>query len=165
MRSLLVRMSRAALPALFLACAVAGSAFALPFIGGGAKTVTITIAADANCNNCGSGTASSLKVRVLAVADEAAMRTVLNNKGLGWSKQIEAAGANVLGKPTEDFVTPGAVKTIVIPRDPKATVIVVEGNFCKKTGADWYFVQPVSKKTKTLKLTAGATGFTLTPGK
>jgi predicted component of type VI protein secretion system len=155
-------MPRVVLPALFLACAFAGSARALPFIGGGGKT-TVTIAAAATCNNCGSGTASALKVRVFAVADEAAIRTVLNNKGLGWSKQMEAAAANVLGKTVEDFVTPGATKTIVLARDAKATVVVVEGNFCKKTGADWYFIQPAKKKA--LKLTAGATGFTLTTGK
>lgn len=157
------RMPRVALPALFLACVLAGSALALPFIGGGGK-VTVTITATANCNNCGSGTASALKVRVFAVGDEAAIRTVLNNKGLGWSKQMEAAAANVLGKPAEDFVTPGTTKTIVLARDAKATAIVVEGNFCKKTGADWYFIQPAKKK-KALKLTAGATGFTLTTGK
>jgi type VI secretion system VasD/TssJ family lipoprotein len=156
------RMRRALLPAFMLACAVAGPALALPFIGGGGKT-TVTITAAENCNNCGSGTASALKVRVFAVADEAAMRTVLNNKTLGWSKQMEAAAANVLGKPSEDFIAPGATKTIVIARDAKATVVVVEGNFCKKTGADWYFIHPAKKKS--LKLTAGATGFTLTTGK
>ena len=70
----------------------------------------------------------------------------------------------MLGKPTEDFVAPGTTKVIVLARDPKATVIVVEGNFCKRTGADWYYIQP-TKKLKALKLTAGATGFKLTPGK
>ena len=125
--------------------------------------MTVTITAAANSNNCGSGTASALKVRIFAVADEAAIRTVLNNKGLAWSKQVEAAGANLLGKPVEDFVAPGTTKTIEIARDSKATVIVVEGNFCKKAGADWYYVHPAKKKK--LKLTSGATGFTLTTGK
>lgn len=157
------RISRVAIPALVLACALTGRALALPFIGGGGGKVTVTIAAAANSNNCGSGTASALKVRVFAVADEAAMRTVLNNKGLAWSKQMEAAGANVLGKPVEDFVAPGTTKSIVVARDAKATVIVVEGNYCKKAGADWYYVHPAKKKT--LKLTSGATGFTLTTGK
>lgn len=148
---------------LALAGLTAPPARALPFIGGGGGKVTVTIAAAADCNNCGSGTASALKLRVFMVADEAAIRTVLNNKGLGWSKQLEAAGANVLGKPSEDFVAPGASKVLVIPKEPKATVIVVEGNFCKRSGAGWYFIQPV--KSKTLKLTAGATGFTITTGK
>jgi predicted component of type VI protein secretion system len=152
-----------ALALFMLAGLVASPALALPFIGGGGGKVTVTIAAAADCNNCGSGTASALKLRVFMVADEAAIRTVLNNKGLGWSKQLEAAGANVLGKPSEDFVAPGASKVLVIPKEPKATVIVVEGNFCKRSGAGWYFIQPV--KSKTLKLTAGATGFTITTGK
>lgn len=151
--------------ALAAACVVVSPARALPFIGGGGGKVTVTITAAADCNNCSSGTASALKLRVFAVADEAAIRTVLNNKGLGWSKQIEAAGANVLGKPSEDFVAPGTTKVLVIARDPKATAIVVEGNFCKRTGADWYFIQPAKNKKKTLKLTAGATGFQLTTGK
>lgn len=157
------RMLRGSLPALALACALASPALALPFIGGGGGKVTVTIAADANSNNCGTGTASALKVRVFAVADEAAIRTVLNNKGLSWAKQVEAAGANVLGKPVEDFIAPGTSKTIVVARDAKATVIVVEGNYCKKTGADWYYVHPA--KQKKLKLTSGATGFKLTTGK
>lgn len=137
-------------------------ASALPFIGGGGK-VTVTITAAENSNNCGSGTASALKVRIFAVADEAAVRTVLNNKGLAWSKQVDAVGANLLGKAVEDFVAPGTTKTIEIARDAKATVIVVEGNYCKKAGADWYYVHPAKKKK--LKLTSGATGFTLTTGK
>ena len=138
------------------------TAVALPFIGGGGK-VTVTITAAANSNNCGTGTASALKVRIFAVADEAAVRTVLNNKGLAWSKQVEAVGANLLGKPVEDFVAPGTTKTIELARDAKATVVVIEGNFCKKAGADWYYVHPAKKKK--LKLTSGATGFTLTTGK
>lgn len=163
MRTLQSGMPRVAVPALALACLLAGPAFALPFIGGGGGKVTVTLKADANSNNCGGGTASALKVRVFAVADEAAIRTVLNNKTLSWSKQMEAAGANVLGKPVEDFIAPGTTKTIVLERDPKATVIVVEGNYCKKSGADWYFVHPAKKKK--LGLTSGATGFTLTTGK
>lgn len=162
MRTLLSGILRVSIPALALACVLAGPALALPFIGGGGK-VTVTLKADANSNNCGSGTASALKVRVFAVADEAAIRTVLNNKTLSWSKQMEAAGANVLGKPVEDFIAPGTAKTIVLERDAKATVIVVEGNYCKKTGADWYYVHPAKKKK--LSLTSGATGFTLTTGK
>lgn len=162
MRPLTPRKQRATLSALLFVCVFASAAFALPFIGGGGKT-TVTITASADCNNCGAGTASALKVRVFAAADEAAIRTVLNNKTLGWSKQMEAAAANVLGKPSEDFVAPGSTKSIVLQRDDKATVVVVEGNFCKKTGADWYFIQPAKKKS--LKLTAGATGFTLTTGK
>ncbi len=157
------------MPALALlslvACVVASPVLALPFIGGGGGKVTVTIAAAADCNNCGSGTASALKLRVFMVADEAAIRTVLNNKGLGWSKQVEAAGANVLGKPLEDYVAPGASKVLVVPRDAKAGAIVVEGNFCKRAGAGWYFILPTKSKPKTLKLTAGATGFTLTTGK
>ncbi|MCC6348543.1 MAG: type VI secretion lipoprotein TssJ [Candidatus Eisenbacteria bacterium] len=159
------RISRVGLPAIALACVLAGPALAgvpLPFLGGGGK-VKVTITAAANSNNCGGDAASALKVRVFAVADEAGIRTVLNNKGLSWSKQIEAAGANVLGKPVEDFVAPGTSKTLVIARDPKAKVIVVEGNYCKKAGADWYFVHPAKKKS--LKLTSGAMGFTLTTGK
>ncbi len=163
MRSPLARVPRLVMLALALACATVLPALALPFIGGGGGKVAVTIAAANDCNNCSSGTASALKVRVFAVADEAAIRTVLNNKGLGWSKQIEAAAANVLGKPTEDFVAPGTTKVLVVARDPKATAIVVEGNFCKRTGAAWYFIQPAKKKA--LKLTAGATGFTLTTGK
>lgn len=163
MRTLHSRMSRVSVPALALACLLAGPAFALPFIGGGGGKVTVTIKGDPNSNNCGGGTASALKVRVFAVADEAAIRTVLNNKTLSWSKQMEAAGANVLGKPVEDFIAPGTSKTIVLERDAKATVVVVEGNYCKKTGADWYYVHPAKKKK--LSLTSGATGFTLTTGK
>lgn len=162
MRTSNSRISRVAIPAIALACTLAGPALALPFIGGGGK-VTVTITAAANSNNCGTGTASALKVRVFAVADEAGIRTVLNNKGLAWSKQIETAGANVLGKPVEDFVAPGTTKSIVLARDAKATVIVVEGNYCKKSGADWYYVHPAKKKS--LKLTSGAMGFTLTTGK
>lgn len=152
-----------ALAFVLLACAAVVPASALPFIGGGGGKVTVTITAAAECNNCGSGTASALKLRVFMVADEAAIRTVLNNKGLGWSKQLEAAGANVLGKPMEDFVAPGASKVLVLAKDPKATAIIVEGNFCKRSGAGWYYIQPI--KPKLLKLTAGATGFTLTTGK
>ncbi len=152
-----------ALAFVLLACAAEVPASALPFIGGGGGKVTVTITAAAECNNCGSGTASALKLRVFMVADEAAIRTVLNNKGLGWSKQLEAAGANVLGKPMEDFVAPGASKVMVLAKDPKATAIIVEGNFCKRAGAGWYYIQPI--KPKLLKLTAGATGFTLTTGK
>ena len=146
-----------------LCLALPCSAVALPFIGGGGGKVTVTITAAENSNNCGSGTASALKVRIFAVADEAAIRTVLNNKGLAWSKQVEAAGGNLLGKAVEDFVAPGTTKTIEIARDAKATVIVIEGNFCKKAGADWYYVHAAKKKK--LKLTSGATGFTLTTGK
>lgn len=149
--------------ALVLACALAPPVLALPFFGGGGGKVTATVTAASDCNNCGTGTASALKVRVFAVADEVAIRTVLNNKSVGWSKQVEAAAANVLGKPAEDFVTPGASKVFVVERPAKATAIVVEGNFCKRTGAGWYFIQ--SAKKKTLKLTAGAMGFELTTGK
>ena len=155
-------MPRLILLAFATACVLVSPARALPFIGGGGGG-KVTIAATADCNNCGSGTASALKLRVFAVADEAAIRTVLNNKGLGWSKQIEAAGANVLGKPVEDFVAPGTTKVLNVARDAKTTVIVVEGNFCKRSGADWYFIHPAKKKA--LKLTAGATGFKPTPGK
>lgn len=167
MRMSTPRISRVVLPAIALACALAGPApagpaIALPFLGGGGK-VTVTITAAENSNNCGGGTASALKVRIFAVADEAGIRTVLNNKGLAWSKQVEAAGANVLGKPVEDFIAPGTTKQIVVARDAKATVIVVEGNYCKKAGADWYYVHPAKKKS--LKLTSGATGFTLTTRK
>jgi type VI secretion system VasD/TssJ family lipoprotein len=164
MRPPTARRLRASLPALAVALcfALPCPALALPFIGGGGK-VTVTITAAENSNNCGSGTASALKVRIFAVADEAAVRTVLNNKGLAWSKQVEAVGANLLGKPVEDFVAPGTTKTIELARDAKATVIVIEGNFCKKAGADWYYVHPAKKKK--LKLTSGATGFTLTTGK
>lgn len=165
MRLPFVRMLRVAIPALALACSVAGPARALPplpFLGGGGK-VKVTITAAANSNNCGGGTASALKVRVFAAGDEAAIRTVLNNKGVSWAKRVEAAGANLLGKPTEDFVAPGTSKEFVIQRDAKATVIVVEGNFCKKAGADWYVIHPAKKKS--LKLTSGSTGFTLTTGK
>lgn len=166
MPSLLTRISRLVRPALamwLLAGLAVWPAHAIPMPFGGKGKVKVTVTAAADCNNCGSGTASALKLRVFMVADEAALRTVLNNKGLGWSKQIDAAGANVLGKPLEDFVAPGATKEWVLPKDPKATVVVVEGNFCKRTGAGWYWIQPA--KQKSLKLTAGATSFTLTPEK
>lgn len=163
MRSPLARLIRLVLLPIGIASALPHASLALPFIGGGGGKVTVTITASADCNNCGAGTASALKVRVFAVADEAGIRTVLNNKGLSWSKQIEAAAANVLGKPIEDFVTPGTTKVLVIPRDAKAKAIVVEGNFCKRIGAGWYFIEPGKKKT--LKLTAGATEFQPTPGK
>ena len=63
----------------------------------------------------------------------------------------------------EDYVAPGASKTVVVPREPKATAIVIEGNFCVKTGAEWYFIQPATHKA--VELRAGATGFTLTTRK
>ena len=167
MRPPLALLSHLVMPAFAVfvlsACVVAQPAHALPFIGGGGGKVTVTISAASDCNNCGSGTASALKIRVFMVTDEAAIRTVLNNKGVGWSKQIESAGATVVGEPSENFVAPGATKVFVVAKEAKATAIVVQGNFCKRTGAGWYFVQPV--KSKTLKLTAGATGFTLTTGK
>ena len=162
MRLPYARMLRAALPALALNAMLVGCAGALPFIGGGGK-VTVTITAADNSNNCGGGSAAALKVRVFAAADEAAIRTVLNNQAVSFTKRIEAAGATVLGKVNEDFVSPGGTKEFVLKRDPKAAVIVVEGNFCKKTGATWYYIQPAKKKS--LKLTSGAMGFTLTTGK
>lgn len=166
MPSPLTRNSRLVMPvlAMWLLAGVAvwpAHAVSIPFRGKGKVKVVVSAAPD--CNNCGSGTASALKMRVFMVADEAAIRTVLNNKGVGWSKQVEAAGANVLGKPLEDFVAPGASKEWVLEKDPKATVVVIEGNFCKRVGAAWYFIQPA--KEKSLKLTAGATGFTPTTGK
>lgn len=156
------RILRAALPLLCVAIALAGCARKMPFVGGSAK-VTVAIDAAPNSNNCGGGTASALKVRVFAAADEAAIRTVLNNKGVAWAKQVETAGANVVGSPAEDFVAPGTRKEFVVELDPKATVVVVAGNYCKRTGADWYYIHPA--KEKSLTLTSGATGFTLTTGK
>lgn len=163
MRPFISPSSIVAVSLLALVCSFGTPALALPFIGGGGGKVSVTIAAAANCNDCGSGTASALKVRVFAVADEAGIRTVLNNKTVGWSKQLEAAGANVLGKPAEEFVAPGTTRTFVVVRDAKATVIVVEGNFCKRVGAAWYYVHPARQKK--LKLTAGSTGFSPTTGK
>lgn len=157
------RMRRVFLPAIMLACALAGPASAIPFIGGGGGKVTVTLVGLPECNNCGTGSPSALKVRMFAVADSTAIRTILNNKTLSWSKQLDAAAANMLGKPVEEFVGPGATKTVVVPRDPKATAIVIQGNFCKKTGAAWYVVHPAKKKQ--VKLEAGATGFQLTPRK
>lgn len=162
MRLPIARILRAVLPVLALNALLVGCAGALPFLGGGGK-VTVTVAAADNSNNCGGGSASALKIRVFQAADEAAIRTVLNNKAVSFSKRIEAAGATVLGKVTEDFVSPGTSKEFVLAKDPKAVVIVVEGNYCKKTGADWYYIQPAKKKS--LKLTSEATGFTLTTGK
>lgn len=128
----------------------------------GSPTVQITITATADCNNC-SGTPSALKYRVFQVADTGAVRTMLN-KGLPWAKHVEAGGANILVKVTEDFVSPGSSKTIPTQRDPKATALVVEGNFCKKVGATWYVVHPLAKKGPLL-VTAGATGLSIASGK
>lgn len=128
----------------------------------GSPTVQITIRATADCNNC-SGTPSALKFRIFQVADTGAVRTMLN-KGLPWAKHVEAGGANILVKVTEDFVSPGASKTIPTQRDPKATALVVEGNFCKKVGATWYVVHPLAKKGPLL-VTAGATGLSIASGK
>ncbi len=128
----------------------------------GSPTVQVTISATADCNNC-SGTPSALKFRVFQVADTGAVRTMLN-KGLPWAKHLEAGGANILVKVTEDFVGPGARKTIPTQRDPKAQALVVEGNFCKKVGASWYVIHPLAKKGPLL-VTAGATGLSIASGK
>ena len=121
MRPPLALLSHLVMPAFAVfvlsACVVAQPAHALPFIGGGGGKVTVTISAASDCNNCGSGTASALKIRVFMVTDEAAIRTVLNNKGVGWSKQIESAGATVVGEPSENFVAPGATKVFVVAKD------------------------------------------------
>ncbi|MFN8587433.1 MAG: type VI secretion lipoprotein TssJ [Candidatus Eisenbacteria bacterium] len=128
----------------------------------GSPTIQVTITAAADCNNC-SGTPSALKFRVFQVADTGAVRTMLN-KGLPWAKQLEAGGSNILVKVTEDFISPGASKTIPTQRDPKATALVVEGNFCKKVGATWYVVHPLAKKGPLL-VTAGPTGLSIASGK
>jgi predicted component of type VI protein secretion system len=125
----------------------------------GAAKITVSLEGAPDCNDCRTRTASSLKVRIFQVADSSAIRTTLNNKTLSWSKQLEAAAANVVGKPTEEYVGPGLSKSVVIEVDPKATALVIEGNFCEKSGADWYFIHPA--KNKTVGLRAGATGFTL----
>lgn len=65
---------------------------------------------------------------------------------------------------TEDFISPGDTKTIPGARDPKATAIVVTGNFCKKVGASWYLVHPLARKGP-LRILAGSTGLTLAAGK
>ena len=135
---------------------------AIPFLGGKSK-ITVSVSGAPDCNDCGTGSAASLKLRIFQVADSTAIRTILNNKTLPWSKQLEAAAANVLGKPVEEFVAPGGGKTIEIVKDPKATAVVIEGNFCKPKSADWYVIHPARKKS--VRLEAGATGFTLTAGK
>lgn len=140
-----------------------GRSWAIPFIHRGGGKVIVALDGAPDCNNCRTKTASSLKVRIFQVADSSAIRTVLNNKTLSWSKQVDAAGGNVLGKPVEEFIGPGVGKSVVIARDPKATAVVIEGNFCEKSGADWYFIHPAKKKT--VRLQAGSTGFTLTTGK
>lgn len=129
----------------------------------GSPTVQVSISATADCNNCGGGAASALKFRIFQVADTGAVRTMLN-KGLPWSKHLEAGGANILVKISEDFVSPGETKLIPTERDPRATAIVVEGNFCKKVGASWYLVHPLAKKGP-LQISAGATGLTVVPRK
>ncbi|MBI5167859.1 MAG: type VI secretion system lipoprotein TssJ [Candidatus Eisenbacteria bacterium] len=152
----------------FLALAVVSCAALVLLAGcGGARkgspTIQVTVTASADCNNCGGGAASALKFRVFQVADSGAVRTMLN-KGLPWGKHLEAGGANILVKAAEDFVSPGASKTVATQRDPKATALVVEGNFCKKVGATWYVVHPLAKKGPLL-VTAGPTGLTVTPRK
>ncbi len=152
--------SRMCLPLLVAAALTgAGCASSLPVVGGGGP-VTVTLTGAPDCNNCRTRTASSLKVRAFQVADSSAIRTVLNNRALGWSKQLEAAAANVLGKPVEDYVGPNITKSLSIPRDPKAVAVVIEGNFCEKTDATWYFIHPM--RSKSVALRAGSTGFTLT---
>jgi len=144
---------------------IAGCGVSVPMLkhGGGGGNVSVVLLGAPDCNNCRTRTASSLKVRVFQVADSSAIRGVLNNKTLNWSKQLEAAAANVLGKPMEDFIAPGASKTLEVAREEKATAVVIEGNFCAKSGADWYFIQPA--KEKSVQLRADATGFTLIPRK
>jgi predicted component of type VI protein secretion system len=131
----------------------------VPVLGRGGAKVTVSLEGAPDCNDCRTRTASSVKVRIFQVADSSAIRTTLNNKTLSWSKQLEAAAANVLGKPTEEYVGPGLSKSVVIEVDPKAVALVIEGNFCEKSGADWYFIHPA--KHKSVGLRAGATGFTL----
>lgn len=153
--------SRLCLPLLVVAAlASSGCSSSLPVVGRGGGSVTVTLTGTPDCNNCRTRTASSLKVRAFQVADSSAIRTVLNNRALGWSKQIEAAAANVLGKPVEDYVGPNITKTLTVVRDPKAVAVVIEGNFCEKTDATWYFIHPARNGSVTLR--AGSTGFTFT---
>ena len=137
----------------------AGCSSSLPVLGHGAGKITVSLAGAPDCNDCRTRTASSLKVRIFQVADSSAIRTTLNNKTLGWSKQLEVAAANVLGKPVEQYVGPGTSSSVVVDVDPKATALVIEGNFCEKSAAEWYFIHPA--RNKSVSLRAGATGFTL----
>jgi type VI secretion system VasD/TssJ family lipoprotein len=129
----------------------------------GAPTIVITLTATADCNNCGGGSASALKYRIFQVADDGAARIALN-KGLPWAKQLDAAGSNVLTRVVEEFISPGATKQVSTLKDPAAKAIVIEGNFCKKTGASWYIVHPLTKSGP-LKISVGSTGLTLASGK
>lgn len=150
-------------PALLAGCGAhkGGAAAGPPGVVKAGTTIRITLTASADCNNCGTGPGAALKYRVLQVADEGAMRTALN-KGLPWSKQVEAAGANVVARVAEDFVNPGKSVEVPTTRDPKAAAIVIEGNFCKKVGASWYVVYPLTKKGP-IVVNVGATGMTLAP--
>lgn len=161
MRTPLPRWLPLLLTAASFACS--GCSSSLPVVGGRAAKVTVAVEGAPDCNNCRTRTASSLKLRIFQVADSSAIRTVLNNKTLSWSKQLDAAAANVLGKPVEEYVGPGVGKSVTVERDPKAIAIVIEGNFCEKSGADWYYIHPA--KRKSVGLRAGATGFALTTGK
>jgi len=142
---------------------IVGCGASVPMLKRGGGSVSVVLLGAPDCNNCRTRTASSLKVRVFQVADSSAIRGVLNNKTLSWSKQLDAAAANVLGKPMEDFIAPGASKTLEVVREEKATAVVIEGNFCARSGAAWYFIHPA--KEKSVQLRADATGFTLIPRK
>jgi predicted component of type VI protein secretion system len=149
-----------ALAAAFL---VAGCGASLPGLKHGGGSLSLTVNGAPDCNNCQSHTASALAVRIFQVSDSTAIKGVLNNKALSWGKQVDAAAANVLGKPIEDYVRPGGSKSLVVARDAKATAVVVEGNFCVKSGSDWYFILP--GKARQAALVAGPTRFTLTTEK
>src|SRR6185369_7905365 len=95
-----------------LACA--GCSSSVPVLSRGPSKIAVSLEGAPDCNDCRTRTASSLKVRLFQVADSSAIRTTLNNKTLSWSKQLEAAAANVVGKPTEDYVGPGLSKTVLV---------------------------------------------------
>lgn len=127
---------------------------------GGGSTFVVNLVGGKDCNNCGAAGASALKFRMFLVSDSTGIRTSLN-KGLPWNKHVSDAGSVVVGTPMEDFINPNSTKPLQVLKDPKAKALVVEGNFCKRVGADWYVLVPLKTKGP-FTVTASATSFAVT---
>jgi type VI secretion system VasD/TssJ family lipoprotein len=125
----------------------------------GKGTLRVTLAATATANNCGKAQGFPLTYRLLQVSDPSAMAGLTLKQV--WDKEEKVLGSALLKK-TEGFVDPGRESVLPVAREDGATAMIVVGNFCQTRGNSWFVVQPLSRGGS-VKLTAEATGFRVTP--
>lgn len=145
--------SRTALAALSAAVLLAGCSA----IGMGKKSISLNLSASADLNNCGKPSPQPLEFAVIQVTD--AKPIAGTSLVQVWGKEKALFGDALLTRDTGSIV-PGAVKQpFAFQRNPKATAVIVIGNFCKPDGSCWYATQELSKGSK-LALEAGASCLT-----